>query len=104
MKPGDIDGWLFLITVAMRHPGRDKFPIRFNLHATDIFQMGFNQKTPHDHERYGRDYGQIDERDSEDHLPKGLLYTVAANSYSVHYSSFSLFSVIYSASPILTTT
>src|SRR6185369_13369626 len=85
MKPGNVDGRLLCISIAMRNPGGDKIPIRFYLHAADIFQMSFYQKYPHNHERYRRNNRQINEWNAEYNFPKGLPFIVTANSYSIHY-------------------
>ncbi|HEX5773907.1 MAG TPA: hypothetical protein VFY07_06245 [Geomobilimonas sp.] len=85
MKPGNVYGRLLVITIPMGNPGGDEIAIRFDVHAPDILQMRFNQDNPDNHERYGRNNRQIDERDTEDHFPEGLSFIVAADSHSIHY-------------------
>ena len=93
VKRSDIEGWLLSISIPVRDPGGDKIPVAFNVHAADIFQVRFYQKNSDKHERHCGNHRQIDERDTEQYLPKRLLYIVATNCHSFHTPPFSFFCI-----------
>ena len=84
MKPGDVDNGLRIVVIAMRYPGRNEIPIRFYLHATDIFQVRLNQKNTDDYERYRCNNGEIDKRNSQNYFPQRLSGVVTPYSDSIH--------------------
>src|SRR6185369_3007120 len=94
MQRRDVDNRLRSVPVPVRDPIGDKIHIRLYLHAADILQMRFDQQYPDNHERYGRQNRQVDERNAENYFPEGLFHIVAADSYPDHYAPYYLLSFL----------